>query len=434
MSDYAQDGIISGFNNSFSLERISIMTVDLLDFLKDLFGCSGLKFTFLAPPYENISEVDMGFRQKMSGRGYSEFITLLENTCSGNTICLYRDSLRAGYALFSFPPGVAREKCCQYGILGPFLASPVTSAQLNELMKKGRICMEMYKEFMEYYNAIPVITASSGLSSNLIVIGTYLYGGSERFRLIDLPDAEVTLTGYSPLHQCQDPPAAMALIEERYRLEDEMLSAVRFGDFNRASLAHEQFSKHRIMPRSADALRNQKNLMFVLNTLLRKTVQDSSVHPLHIDDISSRFAIRIETCTSLDQLDQLGHEMIRKYCSLVKNHSLQGYSPLIQKVLSYIEFNYAEPLSLSTLSDHFSVSPSYLSASFRKELDVTLTDYINSKRIQNSLVLLNTTSLPIRDIAAEVGFSDMNYYTRLFKKRHGMSPRDYRDSLNKVNL
>ena len=62
----------------------------------------------------------------------------------------------------------------------------------------------------------------------------------------------------------------------------------------------------------------------------------------------------------------------------------------------------------------FSVNASYLSSLFRREMDMTLTDYVNGRRIDTALKLLNTTDIPIQDIAYYVGIEDVNYFTRIF--------------------
>ena len=155
------------------------------------------------------------------------------------------------------------------------------------------------------------------------------------------------------------------------------------------------------------------------------------VHPLYIDEMSGHFAQEIEKSTSIDALNALSREMVHKYANLVRNHSMRGYSPAVQKVVNYIDFNYQEDLSLKKIADLFSISPSYLSALFKKETGSTLTEYINNKRIDISVSLLNTTDSSIQNIAAQVGFLDVNYYTRIFKKLKGISPSAYRNMINK---
>ena len=60
---------------------------------------------------------------------------------------------------------------------------------------------------------------------------------------------------------------------------------------------------------------------------------------------------------------------------------------------------------------------------------MTLTDYVNGHRIDTALKLLNTTDIQIQDIAYYVGIEDVNYFTRIFKKKIGVSPTEYKKSI-----
>ena len=116
------------------------------------------------------------------------------------------------------------------------------------------------------------------------------------------------------------------------------MSAVQYGDTNKALELHGKFSNYKIAPRTSDPVRNEKNLLFVLNTLFRKAVQKNFVHPYHIDALSRRIAIQIEECTRVEELYRLPKEMVHRYCNLVKNYSLRNYSSLIQKTVNHIDF------------------------------------------------------------------------------------------------
>ena len=212
-----------------------------------------------------------------------------------------------------------------------------------------------------------------------------------------------------------------------------MMNAVAAGNAETALALQIQFNQYKLMPRTADPVRNRKNMLVILSTLCRKAAQNGHVHPLHIDNLSTQIAVQLESMTSLSSLDAFAPTIVRKYCLLVKNYSRRGYSSLVQTCLDYIDFHYAENLSLDSMARLCSVTNSYLSSLFKKEVSMTLTDYINSTRIHQSLILLNTTSLSIQEIAVQCGFSDANYYARTFKKLQGQSPKGYRDSI-RMNL
>ena len=123
--------------------------------------------------------------------------------------------------------------------------------------------------------------------------------------------------------------------------------------------------------------------------------------------------------------------MIRKYCLLVKNHSLKDYSLLIQKVIARIDVDLTADHSLKIYANLLSVHPSYLSSLFHKETGLTLTEYVNQKRVEHGVFLLNTTKMQIQMIAQQCGIPDINYFTRIFKKQYGITPSEYRKSLYK---
>lgn len=203
-------------------------------------------------------------------------------------------------------------------------------------------------------------------------------------------------------------------IDERYRKEEEFLQAISMGDYQKAIRFN--FVSPQTNQRYVTSFRSGKNGMLSFNTLCRRAVQNAQVHPAHIDSISAAFAREIENCDSPMALQKLFEQMVRRYCLLVRNFSLRHYSKLIQDTINYIDFHLADPLSLSSAAAAVAANKNYLSTQFRKETGSTLTDYINEKRIHESLKDLAVTSIPIREIAGKVGINDINYYSRIFKK------------------
>ncbi|MCM1221637.1 MAG: AraC family transcriptional regulator [Lachnospiraceae bacterium] len=86
----------------------------------------------------------------------------------------------------------------------------------------------------------------------------------------------------------------------------------------------------------------------------------------------------------------------------------------------------AADLSLSAMAQVLQINASYLSTLFRKETGVTLTDYVNKKRIDHAVMLLNSSDAYIQNIASACGIPDVNYFTKLFKKYIGKTPKEYR--------
>ncbi len=104
-------------------------------------------------------------------------------------------------------------------------------------------------------------------------------------------------------------------------------------------------------------------------------------------------------------------------------------SPMHEKmseIAQYINQNYSEPLSLTSLANRFFISPSYLSKVFKETTNFTLVEYINNVRIKEAKRLLLESSKKVVEIAAEVGFGSVTHFGRVFKEITGNVPLYYR--------
>lgn len=99
---------------------------------------------------------------------------------------------------------------------------------------------------------------------------------------------------------------------------------------------------------------------------------------------------------------------------------------IITQIQRYIDTHYFEPLSLTTLSKQFYLSPSYLSALFSQSIGITFSDYLERIRMEQSAVLLRTTGRTISEIADAVGYKSSRYFCRLFKTYYACTPTEYR--------
>lgn len=113
-------------------------------------------------------------------------------------------------------------------------------------------------------------------------------------------------------------------------------------------------------------------------------------------------------------------------------HSV-GYSSgenVLDEVLHYIQNNYQENLKLETLAPLFGYNSSYLGRLFTKKLDVNFNAYLDQVRIARAKELLDDGSLKVYEIAERVGYSNVDYFHRKFKKYEGTSPAEYRKKRN----
>ena len=98
----------------------------------------------------------------------------------------------------------------------------------------------------------------------------------------------------------------------------------------------------------------------------------------------------------------------------------------VQRLISYIDENYRQKITLSMLADMEGISTTYLSHFFRKNFGVSFQEYLKNQRLEKALVLLHDSSISMVDICMNCGFSDSRYLEAACKKAFGCSVTEYR--------
>ena len=117
----------------------------------------------------------------------------------------------------------------------------------------------------------------------------------------------------------------------------------------------------------------------------------------------------------------------------MENHK-KDLSDQITKTLSYMQSHYAEPLTLSDIAAVSGYSKYYLVKHFQEQLDTTPIKYLTKIRVQKAVDLLMTTRLSITEIADRVGYSNANYFNKVFRKAVGMAAGEFRKRKNPAKI
>lgn len=104
------------------------------------------------------------------------------------------------------------------------------------------------------------------------------------------------------------------------------------------------------------------------------------------------------------------------------------YREEVRRLIVHMKMNYADNLSLNDAAGIINMSPSYLSSLFKRETGKSFIEYLTEIRLEKAAELLSKTDLPSYLIAEKVGYENINYFGRAFKKEKGVSPSQYRSS------
>lgn len=98
----------------------------------------------------------------------------------------------------------------------------------------------------------------------------------------------------------------------------------------------------------------------------------------------------------------------------------------VERILSWLEARYTEPLSLNKIANELHLSPYHISHRFKEWVGMTLSDYLNERRLHEAVKLLNTTNHTVAQIGETIGLENCSYFCKIFKKKFGLSPHQYR--------
>ena len=160
-------------------------------------------------------------------------------------------------------------------------------------------------------------------------------------------------------------------------------------------------------------INNNKNvILYYLNTLVHEVEEKESNYELACKSILTLFIIYISRNAQSTLLIADNPEKLNIECVKIKN---------------YIDSHYSENITLDILSNLSYVNKFHLVHLFTKQMGISPINYLINRRIEESKNLLTTTNYTIRDISTIVGFSNSSYFSQMFKKFTGYSPRMYKN-------
>ena len=140
-----------------------------------------------------------------------------------------------------------------------------------------------------------------------------------------------------------------------------------------------------------------------------------------------------QTCPNAYQLFIKGQLLLLFFalfskCSDLKSRPKNKKSLIkIKSVIKFIESNYMQKITIEDMADLVSLSQSHFMKFFKNTMGTTFIDYLNHYRLTMASRLLLTSDATVLNIASATGFESLSYFNRLFKKRFGMTPKEFRN-------
>lgn len=179
---------------------------------------------------------------------------------------------------------------------------------------------------------------------------------------------------------------------------------------------------------STDALRNIKYHFVVAVAMITRRCVEAGMELEQAFRLSDFYILKMDACTSIEAIsklhDQMSLDYTRKMLQVKKANIL---SKPIVLCMDYIYSHINRRITVEELAKHTDLSPSYLSRLFKKELNISISDYICEMKIEKAQHLLRYSDYSLVEIANYLAFSSQSHFIQTFKKLTGVTPKKYRD-------
>jgi AraC-like DNA-binding protein len=220
-------------------------------------------------------------------------------------------------------------------------------------------------------------------------------------------------------------------IYQRYDAENQFIHMISSGNVENVLDVMRRMESHGVSQLQAKGnviYSNPLSGFSMMRVMARKAAESGGLSVVTIDEITQRNVQQMGRTDSILEMAAIFQNMIVELTQKVREQKTATgqYSEPIRKAMEYITLNYSQQLSPVTIADFLHVSLSYLEKQFKKETGNTISYFIAAYRCSMAADLLKNTKQSVSDIAFYVGYSDNNYFVKVFKKYYDKTPGQYR--------
>lgn len=178
---------------------------------------------------------------------------------------------------------------------------------------------------------------------------------------------------------------------------------------------------------SEDKLQNIRYHFVVTTAMIARYCVHNGMEQEKAYGLSDFYILKMDKCKTIKEISELHDTMCLDYCGKMQIIMKQQIiSKPIVLCMDYIYSHIHYRITLEELAEHLSLSPTYLSKLFKKEVGISLSTYITNTKIEKAKNLLQYSEYSISDIANYLAFSSQSHFIQVFQKRTGYTPHKYR--------
>ncbi|MDA8235538.1 MAG: PocR ligand-binding domain-containing protein [Clostridia bacterium] len=166
-----------------------------------------------------------------------------------------------------------------------------------------------------------------------------------------------------------------------------------------------------------------------LGVILSRAAVEGGADPAQALNINTEFVQDISNYNRIEEIDLAAAKALERYLEAVQKNNKVKNRQVIDGIKKFIRKNYQTNLTLEEIASSVYLSPYYASRVFKEDQNITIMDYLTKVRMEEAKKLLRNPSYQIDDIAEKLGYNDASYFSKVFRRNEGVSPKQYRKQL-----
>lgn len=311
-------------------------------------------------------------------------------------------------------------------IVGPVVRMRPDDVEMKDIALELQIVSEDLSVLRAYLDTLPVLSLAK--FSDIMCMTNLILNGEE------IHPEHILLEGAPPAGQEEDgtplPPDAS---RNNYRTETRLMQLIARGDLQQVEtyMMHTQFRQD--FQIAGNSIRNLRNIVIVSTTLATRAAIRGGMKTEKAFLLSDQYIRAVENLDAPEKIYSLMARMVLDFTRRVGACVIpENVSDVIASCMRWIRRNISQPFTRADLAKYTGLSESYLSALFRKEVGMPLSNYIVSQRVEAAKELLTGSDQSLADIASYLCFSSQSHFQNTFRKYAGITPACYRKQASKT--
>lgn len=336
----------------------------------------------------------------------------------------YIFACHAGLSHIAFP--LRSGSACFGGILaGPFLLQAPDALLIQDIARKYPVPTASLIDLYEQSTQLKVVSPQRARHISSLL--TYLFSGLIEGNLAlirrsqDLLSQQARISESIQMYKSQEVPQPLY----PYETERELISKVKTGNVHQAKALLNDLLGY-VLFSQGNSLETIKLRALELSSLLSRAAIEGGAVADSTLRMNNRFLNVVQGIATLEQLCYQLQQMVEYFCDSLFPLAPTRHSELVKRATQYIAQHFSQPLTLENVANHVHLNPAYFSTLFKQHAGCSFKAYLNLVRIEEGKRLLSSTDYSIIDIAVAVGYETQSYFSKVFKRMTGLTPKQFR--------